>query len=366
MGKKVMKYLSSIVLAVCFAVGCVLVQGLSAEEKTDVTAEQNAMIKDRYNGYGLETGTGLSNRIVYESDSLVCYEDRILRKFQYDADHAERIAAMAEGMLGRCASLDRIYVLPVPHRILVEEGYENEKELYLQYLDLISEKLPDKAVLVNALPALEEHKEEYIFFRTEDSWTAKGAYYGMEELCRVTGLQSVPLDRYEESMYCGFTGSLAKQKEISETENFSFPIDRTYYYMLPGAENKVEIIQTDLSGETIRYKKPLITPSAGNTGAFIASSYTRAIVEGDACDEEKRDNDILVVCDASGKMIVPFLKQYYAGVYVVNVREDYDFYKDINRIVDTYHIKEIVFAQNGFRMGATGYYRALADFCEKE
>ena len=346
MGKKIMKYLLSIVLAVCFAVGCVLMQGIVAEEKRDVTAEHNAMIKDQYNGYGLETGMGLSDQIVYESDSLVCYEDRIFRKFQYDENYAEKTVTMAAGMLDKCPSLESVYVMPVPHRILMEEGYEREREQYLHFLERISEMLPDKAVLINALPALEEHREEYIFFRTEDSWTARGAYYGTNELCRAIGLESIPLDRYEEYMYNGFLGSLALREEIIEIENFTLPTDKTYYYILPGTENKVEIMETNSSGEQICYKKPLITPSAGNTGAFIAPSFTRALVVGDAYNEKKKDNNILIVCDESGKMIVPYVKQYYAGVYVINVREDYDFYRDIKGIVEAYHIKEIVFDQN--------------------
>lgn len=369
MGKKGMKYLLSIVIAILFAMGCVLMQGLLLAENTDGTAGQNTMEKDLYHEYGLETGTQLSDEIVYESDSLVCYEDRVFRKFQYHEENADRVAAMAEGILSQCPSIKKVCVLPVPNNIFWEEGYEKEEKQYRQSLDRIAGKLPNGSVLVNVLPLLQEHRGEYIFFRTDDSWTARGAYYGMEVLCRELGMESIPLNQYEEYMYNSFKGGLSSDEEIrkiKEIKDFSFPADRTYYYLIPDSPNKVEIIDIESSGKKNCYKKPLITSSVGNTGAFIAPDYTRAIVEGDTDNEKTKDSYILVVCDGCGKMLVPYLKDYYDGVYVVNIKEDYDFYTDIRQIVDEYHITEVVFSQNALEMGATGYDRALLDFCEKE
>lgn len=366
MEKREIKYLLSIVIAVLFAIGCILTQGLLTQENPDATSMQNTMKKDLYNGYGLEIGTQLSDQIVYESEELVCYKDRVFRRFQYHVENADRVAAMAEGVLFRCPSIENVYVLPVPNNIFWETGNVNEEKQYQQFLDRISGNLPSRASLINVLPVLQEHREEYIFFRTDDSWTAKGAYYGMEEMCRVTGLKAIPLDQYEEYMYNSFTGSLALQEEIRNIENLFIPGDRTYYYLLPGSDNRVEIMDTDSSGKTICYKKPLITSSVADTGSFIAPVFTRAIVEGDTDNEKTKDSYILVVCDECGKMLVPYLKDYYDGVYVINIKEDDDFFTDIKQIVDAYHITEVVFSQNALKMGASGYYRALSDFCEKE
>lgn len=358
--------LSSIVIAVLFSIVCILAQSIITNQKQDETMEQNPMEKDQYNGYGLENGTELSKVIVGENDSLICYEDRILRKFSYDIENIERTSDLTRGLITRCPAIEHVYVVPIPQRIVTEEGYDSEKQLYQQYIDEISTNLPDEAEVVDVLPALEEHEGEYLFFRTEDSWTAKGAFYGMEELCNRMGIEAFPLSRYEEYMYNSFKGDLAYQVNMSNIQYDSWPYDRVYYYLIPGSENKAEIIYTTEDGNTICYKKPVITCSARNTGSFITSNYTRAIVEGETTEKSHKDKYVLVIGDETGKLLVPYLKDYYDGVYLVNVRQDRNFYTDIDEIVNQYQITEVVFAQRAVEMGKLGYDLALNEFCGQQ
>ena len=144
----------------------------------------------------------------------------------------------------------------------------------------------------------------------------------MEALCEKLDLPVIPLGEYEESMYNSFTGSAKYLDDAWNAENISFPVDWTYYYLLPDSLNRVEITRLDDNGQIIHYKKPLLTVSARNDGTFIDVSYIRAIVDGKAGNKEKQGQYVLVICDEKGKLLVPYLKDYYDGVYVVNVRED--------------------------------------------
>lgn len=366
MGKTTIKYGCSIVLAILFAIVCVLAQLIFAGETKDVAAEQKPLEKDLYDGNGLITGTELSDQVIYESASIVCFKDRVLQKFRYDPENTKRVAAITEGILQTCPELKHVYVLPVPHRIFLEAGFEGEKETYQTYLTQLTEKLPEKAALVDVLPVLEKHQEEYIFFRTEDSWTARGACYGMEPLCERLGVKAFPLSRYEEYMYTSFTGALPLLEEFKKQVAGTLPADRTYYYLLPDSVDRVEVIRTDEAGKEIRYKKPLITASARNNGAFIGSRFTRAIVEGKACAKKYQGRYVLVLCDERGKLLVPYLKDYYDGVYVVSVKEDPGLSEDLKAIVDAYHITEVVFAQGALEMGAAGFDLAFLRFYENE
>ena len=123
------------------------------------------------------------------------------------------------------------------------------------------------------------------------------------------------------------------------------PSDHLYFYILPESVNRAEIFAEDEAGTEISYKKPLITFSARNLGAFIDGNYKRAVVDGESCNGEKQGEYLLVVCDRAGMVMVPFLKDYYDGIYVVN-------------------IKDIVWMQNTNQFGELGYYRALEEFAE--
>ena len=46
------------------------------------------------------------------------------------------------------------------------------------------------------LPALEQHKDETIFYRTDHHWTTLGAYYAYEALCESLGLEPVSRDSF--------------------------------------------------------------------------------------------------------------------------------------------------------------------------
>ena len=63
--------------------------------------------------------------------------------------------------------------------------------------------------------------------------------------------------------------------------------------------------------------------------------------------------------------MVPYLKDYYEGVYVINMREEDELSHDLNEIVKEYHISDVLFAQSAMEMGVPGYSRALNDFCEE-
>ena len=46
---------------------------------------------------------------------------------------------------------------------------------------------------IDVLPALTEHKEEYLYYRTDHHWTTLGAYYAYQQFCETLGL--TPFDR---------------------------------------------------------------------------------------------------------------------------------------------------------------------------
>ena len=47
--------------------------------------------------------------------------------------------------------------------------------------------------VIDVLPALTEHKEEYLYYRTDHHWTTLGAYYAYQQFCETLGL--TPFDR---------------------------------------------------------------------------------------------------------------------------------------------------------------------------
>lgn len=384
MGKRIMRYVCCIVAAAVFLAGCIVAEVVKYEYvlRTDtlndrrqavvVNTDEMSLTEGAYNNICQsvfanpdDTGLVADTAPIYEDEAYICYEDRIIRRQGCDIQNAGTMSDIIAGLCELCPSIENAYVIPIPHRIVVEAGYEEAKASYEQYMTALAEQLPEKAYLVDTMKALQEHSEEYIFFSTEDAWTARGAYYGMQELCKMMQRDCIPLNEYGEYVYNTFLGSLALEEEIKAYISSDMKYDSLYYYLLPGTVDDAEVFDIDSIGKKVSYKKPLITNSDTNLGAFIDGGYTRAIVEGESYDKESPDEKILLICDGRGKLLAPYLKDYYDGVYVVNIREDYEFIDDIQEIVEEHNISEMVIAQTVIEMGAKGYYRALSKVLER-
>ena len=57
-----------------------------------------------------------------------------------------------------------------------------------------------QARTVNVYDALDGHKDEAIYYRTDHHWTTLGAYYGYTALAEAMGFDPVPLEEYDETL----------------------------------------------------------------------------------------------------------------------------------------------------------------------
>ena len=59
-----------------------------------------------------------------------------------------------------------------------DEVYSSVQDSQKEAIDYIYANMPERIRPVDAYGALEKHKDEYIYYRTDHHWTALGAYYG--------------------------------------------------------------------------------------------------------------------------------------------------------------------------------------------
>ena len=94
---RVIKYVTAIVAIIAMLFGLrILENRISKQSAAEVV---NAMEKDIYNGYGLEGDTQLSSEVVFEDEDVVCYSDRILKKFTYNEKNLIHLSHALEGLL---------------------------------------------------------------------------------------------------------------------------------------------------------------------------------------------------------------------------------------------------------------------------
>jgi len=329
----------------------------ATQSEDPVLRKAQISIKEEYNSYGLPLDQEPSKTVFYEDEKYVFYTDRILKKPKYSRKNIETGKEILLSLSKMIPQDMGGYIVPIPGRMVWEDGYSEEVGNYRTFLLELQSVIPENMQLLDVLPILKEHSEEYLFFRTDDSWTARGAYYGSKLIIESMGLSNISLEEYEEHMYHGYEGIdkidamkdyRLGQEVIEELEGI--PEDRIFYYLPSGSKNRA-IRQKKWNGSIITEKIKMVSKSRVGKAAFIGDSYMTAVAEGEGKSEEKKNKTALLLCDSSGQIIVPFLTTYYEKVYVVNIANyEYD-QNQFKSIFREYDVSDVILVQKAENIG---------------
>lgn len=226
--------------------------------------------------------------------------------------YAGRLNEMAAGW----ASELNFYSMVVPTAIelYAPEQYHSGYSSQQTCIGIIQSELSSKIKSVKALEKLLEHRDKYIYFRTDHHWTGLGAYYGYVAFCEASGWTPVPLDSMEHYDIEGtFLGALYRTTK--------HPILESNPDTTEGWRPIVEYTATawDKGDLASSYKVKLNnTKSKGGNSYLNFSGGDRALLKITTSNQSGRK--ILVVKDSFGNALVPYLVNHYDEIYVVDPR----------------------------------------------
>ena len=164
---------------------------------------------------------------------------------------------------------------------------------------------------IDVLPALTEHKEEYLYYRTDHHWTTLGAYYAYQQFCETLGLTPFDRNAHTAETCEDFYGT-----HYSKTRTWNAEPDTITWYDL---QNSLTVWNVTGPGQ----------PTEGTTtglydldklkvydkyAMFLHGNNGLSRVEGDG------EGKILVIKDSYANSFVPYLTANYAAIDVVDFR----------------------------------------------
>ena len=333
-------------------------------EKLQSARQQSVYVpetRDLYNNYGLKNDQSLSKTKILETQDQVIYTDRIFNINQISEDHISYAADIMKAL--QIKSGKDTYIMPIPERAVFESGYENEKEKYSDFTEKLESSFSDPSVVLNPLSELEKHQDEYLYFRTENSWTMRGAFYGAQVIFGELGYEKENLDAYREYVFGTFKGNLLLEaqkkyttdeikKDIGNMEQEPF-----YTYINGSSLNREELTLVNKEGQIQTLKRQMIQFNSSGSQAVIGAVYEHSIVEGRGKGQPK--GNLLLIADARGKMMISYLSEVFEKVYVSNIYYDVDLIQNLDEILEKYNIEYIVWAQDVTETGNISYMRAL-------
>lgn len=256
-----------------------------------------------------------------------------------------------------------VYSVPIPMSggITFPDNLAGE-QTYLVQKNALSEMermFEDKVKLVNMNEILMQHRDEYLYFRTDHHWTALGAYYGYREFCRKKNITPNELDSYETKVFPGFCGTYcyAEDGSIQDMELYQNPDTVTAY--LPHDSSTLHIVNRDGSEFDWDVIYDVSTASAGSKYiTFGVGDYPLATVH----NENKHDGSAcIVVKDSFGNAFVPFLVDHYEYIYGIDYRYGKEKLADFARehnVSDILFVVAMIHTGNGYAVGR------MQEFCQ--
>lgn len=184
-------------------------------------------------------------------------------------------------------------------------------------IDYMYGNLAEGIVPVDTLPYLIAHNDEYLYFRTDHHWTARGAYYAYLAFCEQKGIEATPLADYRRLQFDGFLGTFyANAKQPAAMKSNPDYIEA----FVPIGINEEEVF--DSNGNKIAEYAVVYTKAdkydAGNKYlTFIGGDQPLTKIHN---PKIKDGSSIVVVKESYGNAFVPFLVDSYEYVYVIDYR----------------------------------------------
>lgn len=210
-------------------------------------------------------------------------------------------------------------------------------------------EMDKNVVTINPYSRLEDNVEEYIYFRTDHHWTARGAYQGYLAFCEQSGNEPVPINELETGKIEDFLGSLYK---ASSADVLKKNPDYVEYF-----KTRVDVDAQVYSDSSMQNgQKVFVVARAVNSDnkylAFIGGDQPLEKI----VTSNKNGKKILVIKESYGNALVPFLCDNYEEVYVVDPRKT-NF--NLGAFVGNQSIDEVLMINYTFAMSNETYKNAL-------
>lgn len=267
-------------------------------------------------------------------------DGKAVQIFKFNKENFEYYAQILNKYREKLGSSVKIYSMipPTAGEFLRLKKYSGITDSQNDALAFLESKLDDGITTVNVYDALNRHKDEYIYYRTDHHWTSLGAYYGYAEFMKTRGEEALSLSQFEEldpGDYLGSTYSKTLDKSLEKNPDKFIvykPVTPHEFFEYDNkGEHKSELIDMQYA-DSITDKYLTFISSGGSTYSRIKTRLNNG-------------KKLLIIKDSFGNALAPFMTSHYEEVFIVDPR----FYnkkiagKDIIGLIEDNGIDEVVF-----------------------
>ena len=279
--------------------------------------------------------------------SVIIVNGYAMELYYYNADRAARYIGLVNRLQEKIPEA-RIFDMVAPTSVEFNSPAKYHSNLSSQknaIADIYS-KMSDPVITVDAYGKMVQRYGEYLHFRTDHHWTARGAYYAYTAFCESAGLEAVPMESMTQGFVPGdFLGSLykytnsAKLKENPDQVEYFLPVVSSegvaYSDATMTSGYKVSAVRTDIKSSN----KYLVFIGGDHPLTHLKTALTNG-------------RSVLVLKESYGNALVPFLTNHYENVYVIDPRS---LECDLPAFIREHNIQDILVLNYSFSVTSSGW-----------
>ncbi|MBQ2899320.1 MAG: hypothetical protein IJE28_06215 [Oscillospiraceae bacterium] len=211
-------------------------------------------------------------------------------------------------------------------------GYTDPFDRTKAHIDATYAMLNDGIKAADIFGIMTEHRDEYLFYRTDHHWTSLGAYYASVAFCNANDIVPYALDTYETVVKTGFLGTFygwaGKPASLKENPDYTVAhYPHTGYSMIAGN-----------SGNW--YNTSALNYNYNNyAGMFISGDNPLTVIT----TANKNGRTLMIFKESYGNAFVPYMIDYFEQIVVVDIREET---KGTGALIEQYGVTDVIFINN--------------------
>lgn len=203
------------------------------------------------------------------------------------------------------------------------------------FLNKVKLRIPDEDY-VDVQGVMNEHRDEYIYYRTDHHWTTLGAYYAYEKWAESMGFLPVSKEEFTIRMVSSsFLGTLHSRLNIRVK-----PDEMYVYEPQDGLEYQIYYDLSETPHMSFYEEKYLETKN--KYGMFLDDNH--GLVEIDT--NVRNGKTLLVIKDSYANCFIPFAALHYEKLNIVDLRyyngKLYDMIKDDMDVLVLYNVYHFI------------------------
>ncbi|GAA0068725.1 DHHW family protein [Clostridium sardiniense] len=203
------------------------------------------------------------------------------------------------------------------------------------YINNFKSKLSSDIKFIDTFDILNNHKNEYLYYRTDHHWTTLGAYYSYLEACKTMNLKANTKDNYSiERVTNDFYGTLSSKSAFDVDEPDSIDV----YIPKSSDDEVIANYVKEKKKEGTLYDSDSLKKKDKYT-VFLEGNHPIVKIN----TTSKSDKKLLLIKDSYANSFVQFLTTHYSEIVMVDPRYYYD---DIESLIKNEGTTDILYLYN--------------------